>query len=295
MTVRGVRVADVAALPAFLDRCFVDYVEAPRFLPALLRWFWHSGWAAGPSLGSFGPDGAPLGVALGTPRVVRWEDQRLRVLHVGPVAVAPERRGRGLGRTLMEALAELAAGSAFDALTLTTDAEQRAHHLYRRLGFRLVEVARPRLVALTSPTVPVAAPRGGARVGGVAVEEGGPLEPVLGALCPEQVTMDHAALTTYTWPAVVRRGGAEHQVTTVQVVRVEGRAEELPRALAEVTRRASRAGAAAVYAMPGVADRLPGLVGRGRPLVYRMVLGLSPEGRRLASRVAGWDDAGPSP
>ena len=54
--------------------------------------------------------------------------------------LAPELRGRGLGRLLLDELLELAREAGYERLTLATFADLKgAAHLYREAGFRVVK------------------------------------------------------------------------------------------------------------------------------------------------------------
>jgi ribosomal protein S18 acetylase RimI-like enzyme len=56
---------------------------------------------------------------------------------------APELRGRGLGRRLLDELLHLARASGYERLTLATFSDLvQAAHLYRNAGFRVVEEDR---------------------------------------------------------------------------------------------------------------------------------------------------------
>lgn len=62
------------------------------------------------------------------------------------VVVRPERRGRGVGRTLLEHVAAKARAEGVLRITLLTDADnKRAHALYEGLGFRFSAMRPMRL------------------------------------------------------------------------------------------------------------------------------------------------------
>jgi ribosomal protein S18 acetylase RimI-like enzyme len=52
------------------------------------------------------------------------------------VAVAADERGRGIGRSLLDALAEAAREEGFTQLSLSVDLENPARRLYERAGYR---------------------------------------------------------------------------------------------------------------------------------------------------------------
>lgn len=67
-------------------------------------------------------------------------------LEVKRVIVAPEARGQGLGRTLMNEIAHVAAGLGADSLILQTgDRQPDAVAMYERLGYRRIPVYEPYL------------------------------------------------------------------------------------------------------------------------------------------------------
>jgi ribosomal protein S18 acetylase RimI-like enzyme len=52
------------------------------------------------------------------------------------IGVRDDVRGQGIGRTLLQALVELAQSQGYIALSLSVDRNNPAHHLYERFGFR---------------------------------------------------------------------------------------------------------------------------------------------------------------
>jgi ribosomal protein S18 acetylase RimI-like enzyme len=54
------------------------------------------------------------------------------------VAVVPSRRGRGLGKQLLEALLERARRDQFEAVSLSVEPDNPALHLYEKQGFHQV-------------------------------------------------------------------------------------------------------------------------------------------------------------
>jgi len=55
------------------------------------------------------------------------------------IAVVPSRRGRGLGRELLEALLEQARADGYARVSLSVEPDNPALHLYEREGFRKVD------------------------------------------------------------------------------------------------------------------------------------------------------------
>jgi ribosomal protein S18 acetylase RimI-like enzyme len=76
----------------------------------------------------------PAGVALMRFRSALWTDGL--ECYLEELYVAPDRRGQGLGRALMEAAIELARGEGADRMDLcTSDDDVTARALYESLGF----------------------------------------------------------------------------------------------------------------------------------------------------------------
>ena len=90
-------------------------------------------------------DPAGVFVAEDNGRVVgyisTWQDREAGIGHIPNIAIAPEYRGQGLGRLLIEhALAHFRASGLTHAKIETLAQNAIGNHLYRDLGF--VEVAR---------------------------------------------------------------------------------------------------------------------------------------------------------
>lgn len=90
-------------------------------------------------------DPAGIFVAEDESRVVgyitTWQDREAGIGHIPNIAIAPEFRGQGLGRLLIEhALAHFRASGLSHAKIETLAQNAVGNHLYRDLGF--VEVAR---------------------------------------------------------------------------------------------------------------------------------------------------------
>jgi len=77
------------------------------------------------------------------------------VLYIGKLAVAPERKGRGIGRALIAACAAEARARGLPALELQTRIELRENHLaFARMGFvKVGETAHPGFDRPTSITM----------------------------------------------------------------------------------------------------------------------------------------------
>jgi len=74
----------------------------------------------------------------GQPIACNFGDERDEVVGIGPVAVAVDQQGRGLGRQVMEALLERAERDGFTSLRLVQAAyNMQSFALYHRLGFEV--------------------------------------------------------------------------------------------------------------------------------------------------------------
>lgn len=115
-------------LDAF-NREFDDLTPGPAELAARFRQLLPGGETA-VLLGGGGPDG----VAVLRFRQAIWSESP--ECHLAELYVAPERRGRGRGRALLEAAIELARERGADHFELVTGEDDRAaRSLYESLGF----------------------------------------------------------------------------------------------------------------------------------------------------------------
>jgi GNAT superfamily N-acetyltransferase len=94
----------------------------------------------------YGPPGGAMllavdnGIAVGCVGLRRWSE---RTGEIKRLYVAPAARGRGLGRTLAEAIVALAAQLGYTRLVLDTlPSMQSAQALYLSLGFKPIEAYR---------------------------------------------------------------------------------------------------------------------------------------------------------
>lgn len=152
---RPVTQRDLPDLVALLDAAFSGHGESMDWTLDLLQGFWSWRWGdGGLSRLSTEEDGPLAGVAMADRRAATFDGVSLATAHIGPVGVHPDRRGRGLGTALMEAVEQAASEEAgVDLLTLTTERRHRAHRLYRRLGYGVVETFRPRVAILDGPAL----------------------------------------------------------------------------------------------------------------------------------------------
>ncbi len=77
----------------------------------------------------------------GKPLACNFGDERDEVVGIGPVAVAVDQQGRGLGRQVMEALIERSERDGFTSLRLLQSAyNMQSFALYHRLGFEVQDM-----------------------------------------------------------------------------------------------------------------------------------------------------------
>ena len=125
--------ADIRAAAPLLRRAFASYRDALLYTPEVLDLFERLWWT--PVHGRVAElDGELVGVAFVGHRSAELGETRVRVAHVGPVAVDPNQQGVGLGRALMAGL-----GEGVDLLTLTTNDGEGVRSFYEELGFTCLE------------------------------------------------------------------------------------------------------------------------------------------------------------
>lgn len=233
------------------------------------------------------------GLAVTRPRRLAWGGASLAAMHLGPIAVSPGHQGRGLGRRLLEGVADKARHGGVDLLTLTTLESGDAGRLYARLGFRTVSRRRPLLRSLEPGPKPEGAALGWpgawpapAPRPNLLVEQG----PLPGAapsmLRPWHVRAGGGEALTIRWP--VLRGGGDWGWST-QLIAARGLN---PTLLDAVAARAAADGSAALWTLPELAPRLPGFEA-AEPGMARMLMPLTARGRE-AMAAQGYVSFGPA-
>jgi ribosomal protein S18 acetylase RimI-like enzyme len=133
--VRRAERMDLPAVGRLLDafnREFDEPTPGPGPLSARLDLLLGSGETSVLVVGD-GP-GGPDGLAVLRFRPAIWSDGL--ECYLAELYVVPSRRGRGLGRALLEAALDEARGRGADTMDLGTDeTDTTARHLYERLGF----------------------------------------------------------------------------------------------------------------------------------------------------------------
>ena len=132
LAVRRAQAADADAIGRLLHDFNAEYDEptpGPRKLAERMRRLLDGGDTA-VLVGGAGPDG--LAVLRFRPSI--WTDGL--ECYLAELYVVPERRGRGLGRALMNAVLETARGEGADYIDLNTSEDDvAARALYESLGF----------------------------------------------------------------------------------------------------------------------------------------------------------------
>jgi ribosomal protein S18 acetylase RimI-like enzyme len=130
--VRRAGATDAAAVGRMLDgfnREFGDPTPGPEFLAERIAELIEAGEATVMVTGE-GPDG--LSVLRVRPAIWSGANEA----YLAELYVVPERRGRGLGRALLEATLEVARDAGCDHIELGTgETDTAARALYERLGF----------------------------------------------------------------------------------------------------------------------------------------------------------------
>jgi ribosomal protein S18 acetylase RimI-like enzyme len=119
-------------------------------LPNVTRWF--DEWGRPTDAGVVAwHDGERVGAAWCRVQAsVLARDAEGRPLPELAIAVAPDHRARGVGRLMLDGLAEAAAAAGHHALSLTVNARNPALRLYERTGFEVVGRDGDRLTMVKS-------------------------------------------------------------------------------------------------------------------------------------------------
>jgi len=125
--------ADMRAAGRLLHDFNVEFAEptpAPRILAARLQELF----AAGDTVVLLAGEQEPVGIAVLRLRGAIWSGGR--ECHLAELYVAPEHRGQGLGRALMEAAIEQARGLGAERMDIGVDEpDAAARGLYESIGF----------------------------------------------------------------------------------------------------------------------------------------------------------------
>jgi ribosomal protein S18 acetylase RimI-like enzyme len=119
-------------------------------LPRVKRWF--EGWGRATDTGVVAwHDGQRVGAAwCRVQAIVLARDADGRRLPELAIAVAPDHRARGVGRLMLDGLADAASAAGHRALSLTVNAQNPALLLYERAGFEVVTREGDRLTMVKS-------------------------------------------------------------------------------------------------------------------------------------------------
>ncbi len=137
LAVRWARESDAADLALLLDEMQEHYRQPPlaegAALAAATRWLAAEGPESRHFALAFDADGSVAGMA--SVAIAHPGDELSRLLFLKDLFVAPEMRGRGVGRTLMAFLARFCRDEGIGRIDLTTEKwNDRALGLYQALG-----------------------------------------------------------------------------------------------------------------------------------------------------------------
>jgi hypothetical protein len=204
-----------------------------------------------------------------------------------------------------------------DLMTLTTEVVYGAWRLYSRWGFQILETYQPLVRPIVANLPPRRPNETGLPVTSVSrkefaaaftpgqgrslaivelwSEEPAPPE----ALRPRYFCAGDAAIATLQWPVMSRshtdRVAVQATVHATQILRLQGQGPALEAVLAEATRMARLDESVCIYALPTVAQSLPGFHTRGAPVVHRMVKPLTALGETAIRQARAWDEICPAP
>lgn len=253
-------------------------------------------------------DGRPAGMLMVGRRNVGWKGQNLVSGHLGPLAVNPFFRRKGVARGMIGALEELAAAQGVDLLSLMAQEIYPFHKLYGATGFRLVERFQPfgaqfgdMQVPDWADSVPVEGwdalrPAPVARQG--ALMEQAPQVRLLQDnpdVPAKAFTWRGAGVLVALWPVLVRVGSDRQRVWSCQVVDAFGEGQELALVTATALAWARSKGCEGAYLMPSVAAVPQGFSPEGAPWVLRYCKGLSAAGVQAVEQAKHYHQACPAP
>ena len=305
LTIRPFLASDYENLPRVLNLAFSNYRDATRYHKSMLHFYREWMWSDGISMALASEDDL-YGVLMAGYREAQFQDENLRIVHIGPAGIVPRHRRKGLGTEMMRKVCQIARDEGADLLTLTTESAYGAHRMYRRAGFDVLEAYRPLVYAFdantpqhaisdvvqvsdtwrSSPTKPT---------NEQCIHEVGPLSPPPPTkLRPRQYTHRNGTAKTLQWPVLSRRGSKEELSYATQLVHWEP-GEEPEVLLESLLAIAQREESICVYALRSTANSLTGFSTRGAPLVYRMVRALTDKGREATANATRYNEICPAP
>lgn len=277
--IRPVQCGDLDQAPELLARAFSGYRDALLYDAEVLELFRRLWWT--PLSGVVADvDGRLVGMAMVGLRAARFDGRALTVAHVGPVAVAPQFQGHGLGSAMMAALEPQA-----DLLTLTTNDAENIRGFYEDRGYGVVCRFQPQVRDLRSRPLdmPTSATGGDRAVVEAHQEAGRPFHH--GA----------ARVRAIQWPVTSRRSGRIETLRTCQLLAREGEGPDLAAALDDACTWARMSRCELIWGEPRVTQGLPGFTTGAGAGVSRLVRPISPIGEQVAMKARAWEGSGPSP
>ena len=297
--------ADYESLAGVLNLAFSNYRDATRYQDPILDFYREWMWSDGISLALASQDSL-YGVLMAGYREALFEDETLRIVHIGPAGIVPRHRRKGLGTEMMRKVCQKAREDGADLLSLTTESAYGAHRMYRRSGFNVLEAYRPLVYGFNANTPKYvvhdvverrdtwrSTPSPNTRE--KCIQEVGPLSPPPPTrLRPRQYEHQNGIAKTLQWPVLSRRGSTENLSYATQLVHWEPGEE--PRKLIEsVLAIAQAESSICVYALRSTAESLTGFSSRGAPLVYRMVRALTDKGHDVVAKAKHYNEICPAP
>ena len=303
--IRPIEDRDYQTLASTLNSAFSSYRDATVYTNPMLAYFREWMWADSPSL-VLSERGQQKGVLLAGIRAAQFENETIRMLHIGPFGVVRALRRQGWGKQMLRELRLMAEDCGADLLTLTTESIYGAHRLYRREGFDPIEAYRPKLLLLSAAS-PSSVPFQGTHscsniCPSMAREllphhltETGPAGPPLpAALRPHRWEFAGGCATTIQWSIVTRQGERETLQKVSQMI--EWIPGDNPKELFQAAQnRAVAEGSVCLYALSGLSRNLPQLRAKGSSLVYRMGRALTDKGALALKGANHYTEIAPAP